>query len=414
MRLRQLLFLAGSLAFISGCVSSPKPSSPANVVAALGPVPASSSLGRVSTDSWPALFDDSDTPSLRQALEQSASYYLSLPPSQRFRLAGDTYTARDLAESTIYFDSLVRELSPGTTAFQLAVHENFVLYQSTGADRKGTVTFSSYYEPTMPARLTRDSSYRFPMYGRPKDLVDVNLGLFDVNYQGARIAGRQVDHSLIPYFTRADIDSKGTLNKKGLEIAWAKDPLDIFFMQIEGSGWLDLGAGQLTRIRYDGDNGRPYRSAGLYLISKGKVKAQGFNHDRFKSYMDTHPTERQQILNVDERYIFFRLDTSSAAAFAFGDIDVPLTPGRSIATDPKIFPKGMLGWIDVPKTAMGPIRRFVLSQDEGGAIQGPGRVDFFAGSGSAAEKFATHLWDTGRLYFLVKKKIMTSEQREKE
>ena len=119
----------------------------------------------------------------------------------------------------------------------------------------------------------------------------------------------------------------------------------------------------------------------------------------FLRYLAGHPKERQALLNVNERYVFFRIDTSTAGAYAYGNIDVPLTPGRSIATDPKLFPKGALAWIDT-----GTIKRFMVNQDEGGAIQGPGRVDIFAGHGPKAARFATHLWNKGRLYFLVKKK----------
>jgi membrane-bound lytic murein transglycosylase A len=146
---------------------------------------------------------------------------------------------------------------------------------------------------------------------------------------------------------------------------------------------------------------------GQYLIKSGRVKAAGFGHDQFHRYMNSHPAERQSILNVNERYIFFHIDPSTTSAYAYGNIQVPLTPGRSIATDPKLFPKGALAWIEIkgaPGYKDGTLKRFMLNQDEGGAIQGPGRVDFFAGHGPEAEQFATHLWQTGRLYFLVKKK----------
>ena len=153
-------------------------------------------------------------------------------------------------------------------------------------------------------------------------------------------------------------------------------------------------------MRYDGDNGRPYRSVGQYLLTSGRVPAGGFGHDAFVRYMNGHPKDRQSLMNVNERYVFFRIDQRTASTYAFGNIDVPLTPGRSIATDPKVFPKGMLGWIIVT----GGATRFVLNQDEGGAIQGPGRVDLFMGHGPEAEYLASHFWNPGRLYFLVKRR----------
>ncbi len=185
-------------------------------------------------------------------------------------------------------------------------------------------------------------------------------------------------------------------------LAWAKDPFDVLDMQIEGSGWLDFGDGNLRRIRYDGDNGKRFRSVGQYLIATGKIPKNKFSREKLREYLNNNPKSRQQVMNVNERYIFFRLDTSTSAAYAFGNIHVPLTPGRSIATDPKIFPKGALAWIEVGGEK--PLGRFMVNQDEGGAIQGPGRVDIFAGSGNEALAFASKMWNKGKLYFLVKKR----------
>jgi membrane-bound lytic murein transglycosylase A len=202
----------------------------------------------------------------------------------------------------------------------------------------------------------------------------------------------------MPYPTRSDIDSGNELRGQGLELAWAKDPAEVLDLQIEGSGWLDLGNGELRRIRFDGTNGRKYRSVGQYLITTGKIPAKAFTRQAFLQYLASHPKERQSLLNINERYIFFRTDTSTASADAYGNLEVPLTPGRSIATDPKLFPKGALAWIDT-----GAMKRFMVNQDEGGAIQGPGRVDIFAGQGEQAKAFATHMWNKGKLYFLVRK-----------
>jgi membrane-bound lytic murein transglycosylase A len=284
------------------------------------------------------------------------------------------------------------------------VASDFTVYQSSGKDERRTVTFSAYYEPTLAARFARSAEFRFPIYGRPNDLIDVELGQFDPSLQGMRIAGRREGRQLVPYATRGDIDSRGYLKGERREIAWARDPVDIFYLQVEGSGWLDVGGGERVRIRFDGHNGRRYGSVGQHLIQSGRVKKEGFNHEVFTDYMRRHPEERQALLNMNERYIFFQLDRSSAAAFAHGNINVPLTPGRSIATDPRLFPKGGLAWVDFESPDGGRVKRFVMNQDEGGAIKGPARVDFFVGGGSAQESFAFRLWHPGVLYFLVKKR----------
>ncbi len=358
-------------------------------------------LVRVDPAQAPAFQDDLDTASLKEGAAQSFAYYKSLPPEQLFVVGGDTYTATDMAYS---MDYLVQQLEASKTAgdWQAMLKKEFTIYQSVGTDADRTVVFSSYFEPTIPARLKRDKEYRFPFYARPADLVDVDLSLFDPGYQGARVVGRKEGRALVPYHKRSEIDGEKVLAQKHLELAWGKDAFDVLDLQIEGSGWLDLGGGELRRIRYDGDNGHKFRSIGQYLISSGRIPKDKFSREAFRQYLKDHPKERQKVLNVNDRYIFFRIDTSTSAPYAYGNLKVPLTARRSIATDPKLFPKGALTWIQVSRDP--PVSRFMLNQDEGGAIQGPGRVDIFAGSGEEGLKFASKLWNKGTLFFFVKKK----------
>jgi membrane-bound lytic murein transglycosylase A len=400
-------YLSGLVFFLAGCATvPPKLPPPAPLVTRY------TALTRLDPPNVPAFEDDLDIASLRTAATQSLSYYQSLPKDPLFVLGSDTYTVTDLIDS---MSSLIHLLDshPERSEWLPVLRDTFTVYQSVGVDPDKTVVFSSYYEPSLSARLTKDAVYRYPLYARPPDLVDVDLSLFDPIYVGARIAGRREGQALVPYPTRADIDSRKILKDQGLEIAWAKDPMDVLDLQIEGSGWLDLGTEGLRRVRYDGNNGRRYRSVGQYVIATGRIPAKKFSRHAFLRYMETHPKERQTLLNINERYIFFRIDLSTASSFAYGNINVPLTPGRSIATDPKLFPKGALAWIDTTKAVVDakdrvkgatPLKRFMVNQDEGGAIQGPGRVDIFSGEGKDAKLFATHLWNKGKLYFLVKKK----------
>jgi len=354
----------------------------------------------------PTFIDDASSSSLKTSALSSIEFFRGLPLHLTVKMGADTYTVADL----LYSAQTLADLA-GTPGWLDKVREDFVVYQSTGKDEQRTVTFSSYYEASLPASLTRTEIYKYPIYGRPSDLIDVDLGLFDSQWKGAKVTGKRVGRNLVPYATRADIDSKGYLKDQRVEIAWAKDPVDIFFLQVEGSGWLHLENGEKVRIRFDGHNGRKYGSVGLNLIHTGRVKKEGFNHQAFIDYMKNNPQERQKLLNFNERYVFFRLDRGPRAEFAFGNINVPLTPGRSIATDPKLFPKGAIAWIEVPEGPAGAIRRFVMNQDEGGAIQGSARVDFFVGGGTEAETFAFQLWHPGKLYFLVKKKPLPPSTR---
>jgi membrane-bound lytic murein transglycosylase A len=395
------------LAVLSGCVLAPRP--------APVPIPAPQAaltLVKLSPSQYPDFSDDADTTSLRFAAARSLEYYRGRPATESYTLASDSYTAAEMVDSLEYFIHLLDEAKT-PEEWKDGVRKSFQVYQSVGTDDHHTVTFSSYYEPSIPARLKRTETYRYPLYGRPPDLIDVDLGQFDPVYQGARISGRRDGRRLVPYYTRRDIDSRKILRKQAPVVAWAKSQTDIFFLQIEGSGWLELGENHKRRIRYDGDNGRKYRSVGLYLISSGRIPSGQMSHDEFEHYMNRHPKERQELLNFNDRYVFFRIDTSSTGAMAYGNLEQPLTPWRSVATDPKLFPKGTLAWISTDQplfnkdgkvTGSAPLTRFVLNQDEGGAIQGPGRVDFFAGDGLKAHRFATHFWQKGTLYFVVRKK----------
>jgi membrane-bound lytic murein transglycosylase A len=398
-----------ALLVLAGCTAvQKKPSSVVTPAVAppVGPVV------KLESAQFPALTDDGDRDSLRRAANQSLAYYRQRPATETYRVGTATYTAKEMADSVELFVQLMDSYTV-TAEWRRAIVDNFDIYQSVGADADRTVTFSSYYEPSYPARLKRTSVYRYPYYGRPTDLISVDLGRFDSNWQGGRLSGRVQGRSLVPYYSRTEIDSHHAIRGKAKPIAWAKTPTDIFFLQIEGSGWLDLGGGKKVRIRYDGDNGRKYRSAGQYVINTGRIPKETFHHDTFEAYLNNHPKERQSILNINDRYVFFHLDHSTMSAYAYGNLEVPLTPWRSVALDPKVFPKGGLFWMmtdqpvlndDNVVVSTAPLGRFILSQDEGGAIQGPHRVDYFVGSGPDAHRFATRFWRKGTLYLLVKKR----------
>jgi len=171
---------------------------------------------------------------------------------------------------------------------------------------------------------------------------------------------------------------------------------------------VDLGDGNIVSVLYDGQNGRPYKSIGKYLIDSGAMTKENMSMQAIREYLRTHPDKLTDVLNRNPSYVFFRLDMTTS----IGNIGVPLTPGRSIATDSRLFPKGALGFISAQKpvienkviTGWVPFTRFVVNQDTGGAIKGPGRVDVFFGQGAEAELTAGNLQHEGSLYFLLRKK----------
>jgi len=214
----------------------------------------------------------------------------------------------------------------------------------------------------------------------------------------------------VPYYSRREIDTEGALQGKGLEIVWLKDPWERFVLHIQGSGQVRLPDGNTLRVGYAASNGRPYRSIGRYLIDQGFLNEKDISMERVRKFMQNNPGSAEEIFSYNERYIFFRIILDSEGPQ--GALGVPLTPGRSIAADLTIFPPGALAYLmsrqpelDESGNVVGwkPLRRFVLNQDTGGAIKGPGRVDLFFGSGERAGTAAGEMREEGRIYLLLAK-----------
>jgi membrane-bound lytic murein transglycosylase A len=355
------------------------------------PVVHTSALERVPDSELPAFQDDGDRGVLEAAVDRSLLYYRALPADRVFVIGAERRTATRMISALERFRELLHE---PPAVFRERLKKEFFVYRSTGAGPQGTVVYSAYYEHTLDASLTPDETYRYPLYRPPKDL----LKRTDPNRPELTKWGRLLDGKFVPYFTRTEIDSDGVLKGKGLEIAWAKDPMDIFFLQVQGSGWLSLPDGRSVRIRYAAHNERPFVSVGGRMIAKGLIPREKFSRETMAAYMKAHPEKRQDLLNENPRYVFFEIDMQSTGS-AVGALDVELTPGRSIATDHSLFPPGALAWMETEGKYR--LSRFVLNQDQGGAIKGPGRVDYFVGAGKEAEAYAVRFWQPGRLYFLI-------------
>jgi membrane-bound lytic murein transglycosylase A len=209
----------------------------------------------------------------------------------------------------------------------------------------------------------------------------------------------------VPYYTRADIDALGALKGRGLEIAWTDDRIGLFFLHIQGSGQIELPDGRRIHANFAGANGRAFHSIATKLAARGALP-QGGSMQAVRAYLEAHPEEREGLLNDNPRYIFFTLADSGP----FGSTELQLTAGRSIATDPAVFPPGALAYVRTKMpvtnaagqvTTWATIHRFVLNQDTGGAIKGPARVDFYFGSGTAAGEIAGRMWAAGEMYFFL-------------
>ncbi len=356
---------------------------------------------------WPEFQDDMDIDSLALAIESSLQYLNRFSDGTVLPYGLDTFTVGHIRKSLGTFLEIFKQNSD-YKKLNKELRKKFLLYKVAGYRGNRKVLFTGYFEPILDGNLEADSTYKHPIYRMPDDLLRINLGLFRPKYSGQRIMARIDGQRLIPYYTKRDIDEGRALEGRDLEIAWLQDPLDIAILQIQGSGTVKLPSGETIRVGYSASNGHPYRSIGRYMIDKGYIAADKLSLQSIRSYLKEHPEIKEEILNYNPSYIFFTLLENGP----IGNIGVPLTPGRSLALDDRLFPKGALVYIRCQKPIIGedgniagwvPFSRFLLNQDTGGAIKGTGRADIFWGSDPYAELAAGHLKHEGEIYFLVKK-----------
>lgn len=260
-------------------------------------------------------------------------------------------------------------------------HDQFMAVVVAGGDGFAT----GYFEPEIAASLTRQPGYDVPLYRRPPDLIDVPLGDFVASLKGRTLRGRVVGNRLVPYHTRADI-SAGAIAARGLELAWAADPFEAFFLEIQGSGRLRLPDGRVLRIGYDGQNGRDYQAIGRVLVARGALQRGQAGMADIIAWLRANPQEAPAILNANPSKVFFRLTGNDGPLGALG---VPVVANGSVAADPAFVPLGAPLLVETRRTLDGaPITTLMLALDTGGAIKGPNRIDLFLGAGPAARDAA--------------------------
>jgi len=364
-------------------------------------------LERISSWSYPDFLDDLSYNGLEHSILQSLSYLNKIPVDRQFIFGKDQYTTEHMIKSLQHFLDYI-QTRPHRQDLKGFIRSDYRIYRSVGRNGRGEVLYTGYYEPLLNGSLVRSEQYRFPIYTRPRDLITINLSLFHEKFRGEKLIGRYTDQSVVPYYDRSEIETDGVLEDKAEVLAWAKDPVDVFFLQIQGSGKIQLDNGEVFNVHYQTTNGRPYRSIGKLLIDEEKISVADMSMQKIREYLHNHPDEIDAVLNYNPSYVFFKIEPNGP----LGNINVKLTPGRSIALDRRIFPPAALAFIETEKPVIddaGQIHswqrfsRFALNQDTGGAIRGPGRADLFWGNGPYAEIAAGHLKHTGELYFLVLK-----------
>ena len=364
-------------------------------------------LVRISTFSHPNFNDDLAFDGLEHSILKSIDYLQKVPADRIYQFGPDRIDAAHLMKSLQYFLEFIRT-NPSNRELKKFIRSHYNVYRSVGRDQKGEVLYTGYYEPHLSGRLYPDEEFRYPIYSLPNDILKIDLSAFADKYKGESIVGRYTGETVVPYYDRREIDEEEVLMGKVEPLAWLQDPVDLFFLQIQGSGKVFLDTGEVINVHYHGSNGRPYRSIGTLLIEEQKIPKEEMSMQKIRAYLNDHPDEMATVFNYNPSYVFFKLESEGP----LGYINVLLTPGRSIALDRRIFPPAALAFIQTEKPVVdstGQIdswtdfSRFVLNQDTGGAIRGPGRADVFWGNGPYAEIAAGHLAHTGKLYFLVLK-----------
>ena len=350
------------LALVSGCRSLPHPTTGASTVAAGPVIAAAARLARAAT---PPLASESRQSALA-AFRRSCPALVKRTDVSGLTRPGDWADACAFAENR-----------PGA-AEPSAVFDTLVAVRV----EDGTGLNTGYFEPELAGSMTAASGYPVPLYKRPPDLIEVDLGAFADGLKGRKVRGRVQGNALVPYYDRAEIDS-GALAGRGLELAWAADPYDAFFLEIQGSGRLRLPDGAVVRIGYDGQNGHDYTAIGRLLRQRGAMAEGAATMDGIIAWMKAQPDGGAALMRENRSKVFFRrLSDGDAALGPPGALGVALTPEVSVAADPKFVPLG------------GPLLlggRLMIAQDTGGAIRGPNRLDSFEGAGPGARARAGSL-----------------------
>jgi len=306
---------------------------------------------------------------------------------------------RDSAWSAICADAELMP-APDDTAARAFFETRFLPHVVVGKRGKKEGLITGYYEPLLEGSLVKTERFRFPLYERPPNLLTVDLGDVYPTLRGKRVRGRLQGTTVIPYFSRSEIHN-GESPLAGYEIAWVDDPVDLFFLHIQGSGRIRLPDGQTLAVGYADQNGHPYVSIGRRLLEMEQMKPEEVNLDTIRSWLAANPQRAEVLLNSNPSYVFFTVRDSGLAG-PIGSLNVPLTAQRSIAVDLSYIPLGLPVWLDttLPDETQ-PYRRLVFAQDTGGAIKGAARADLFFGQGEDAERLAGKMKQAGRLYVLL-------------
>ncbi len=362
--------------------------------------PAVREVSAVAADSLPLPADDLEKSGIIEILKTDLDYWNSRPDNAQIQVGPDFYNAPRL-RSTIR--SLLEIFSSDWPPEELrrALKDRFKVYRASADDGTGKTVITGYYEAEIPVTRTPDAAHKYPVHLRPADLIRTTPGMgADFDYGRYDETGK-----LTPHYATAEVHT-GKLDGQGLEMAWSAHPAQIMLLQIQGSGVLRFPDGDYMRAGFDGANGWPYRSVQKILMDCGETPSMSFKN--FIKYLSAQGPREERLADLNPRYIYFQQRAKDS--LPYGAIGKALTPGRSIAIDPKYIPYGLFGLLKSKRPvargdtlAFADFARFVSTHDTGSAIRGPGRVDLFWGTGDTAETEASSMKAPGELYFFIEK-----------
>lgn len=334
------------------------------------------------------------------AFEKSCSLILKREPGANFSKLTYAGQNSDWQPACMALSTVNKADSASVRRYFETYFDPYKMY----ADDKDEGLYTGYYEASLNGSLTQHGPYQTPLYKRPDDLVMVDLGDFRDELKGQRIAGRVIDARLKPYEDRAAI-TNGALNNKTDVIAWVDDPVDAFFLHIQGSGVVSLDNGFDIRVGYDGQNGHPYRPIGKFLIDSGDLTKENVSMQTIRAWLDQNPEKANELKNQNPSYVFFKQLNEDGPK---GGSGLVLTPGRSLAVDYTLVPYHAPIFIDFehPLKKQARISRLMVAQDTGGAIRGPVRGDVFWGHGEKAEEVAGQMKSNGESWILLPKTVI--------
>ena len=319
----------------------------------------------------------------------------SLEPSLRAFMAGCPRAGGALINAC----ASATAVAPGDEAGARRFFElYFVPYGLTSSETGDTGIITGYYEPIVRGSRTRSEINRFPIYGVPDDLLVIDLAAVAPETRTVRLRGRLEGRRVVPYYSRAEIDARPDALRAPV-IGWGADPVELFFLQVQGSGQLELETGERMRLAYADQNGHPYRSLGRYLVERGELTLEQASMQGIKAWATANPQKLQDALNANPSYVFFR--ESADPRGPVGALGVPLVPEHSLAVDRRYVPLGAPVYLATTyPLSETPLERLMAAHDTGGAIRGIVRADFFWGTGADAGASAGRMRQPGRMWLL--------------